>query len=109
MNATNAKSKRAVVAKSLLEAAHLSNSWVGLDTICEVRDFLLEHYDAFSNVLPKTFLPTEEALVGKTYRRVVVNMLRRCAKLLNAAIIRQKTQKWRNGGNYLVLHISSFS
>ena len=99
MNAKNVK-KRALVAKAMLDAAHLSNNWVGLDKICEVRDFVLEHYNAFSNVLPKTFLPTKEALVGETYRRVVVNMLRRCAKVSDAAIIRKKTQRWQNGGNH---------
>ena len=76
-----------------------ANNWVTLDRICEVRDFVLEHYDAFSNVFPKAFLPTKDALVGETYRRVVVNMLRRCAKVSDAAIIRRKTQKWENGGN----------
>ena len=99
MNAANVKNERALVAQAMLDAAHLSNNWVTLDRICEVRDFVLEHYDAFSNVFPKAFLPTKDALVGETYRRVVVNMLRRCAKVSDAAIIRRKTQKWENGGN----------
>ena len=99
MNATNVKNERALVAQAMLDAAHLSNNWVTLEKICEVRDFVLEHYDAFSNVFPKAFLPTKDALVGETYRRVVVNMLRRCAKVSDAAIIRRKTQKWENGGN----------
>ena len=100
MDAKNVKNERVLVAQAMLDAAHLSNNWASLDRICEVRDFVLHHYDAFSNVLPKAFLPTKEALVGETYRRVVVNMLRRCAKVSDAAIIRRKTQKWENGGNH---------
>lgn len=106
---SNAKTKskkilmeeRKAIAKQLIQTSGLaSGDWVALDTICNVRDYVLKHHDRFSDVFPKTFLlPTKEALVGETSRRVIVNMLRRCAKVSGAAIIRKKTQKWENGGN----------
>ena len=43
----NMKNERALLARSMLEAAHLSDQWVSLDKICEVRDFALQHYEAF--------------------------------------------------------------
>ena len=58
MNATNVKNERVLVAQAMLDAAHVSNNWVGLDRLCDVRDFVLERYDAFSNVLPRAILPT---------------------------------------------------
>ena len=95
----NMKNERALLARSMLEAAHLSDQWVSLDKICEVRDFALQHYEAFSMVLPRTFMPTKEALLGDNYRRIVINLLRRCAKAVDAAILSQKTQKWSDGSN----------
>ena len=90
---------RKETAQQILEAANLSNTWVGLEAICKARDYVLQHHDALSNLFQKTFIPAKEALVGETYRRVLMNMLRRCAKITDQAIIRKKIQEWKQGGN----------
>ena len=93
------KEMRKETAKQILEAASLSNTWVGLEAICKARDYVLQHHDAFSNLFQKTFLPTKKALIGETHRRVLMNMMRRCAKITDQAIIRKKVQEWKHGGN----------
>ena len=98
------KEIRKETANKILQAANLSNTWVGLESICNARDYVLRHYDAFSNLFNKTFLPTKEALTGETYRRVLMNTLRRCAKITDQAIIRKKIQKWKHGGNITTYH-----
>jgi len=90
---------RAYAAKMLLTAANLSGEWVPLDTICTVRDYVLQHWDELSKSLPKGTLATREALQGLKYKRATVNMLRRCAGMVEYAIVSRKTQSWTDGAN----------
>ncbi len=97
---TSEESKRSdYAAKMLLTAANLSGDWVPLDTICTVRDYVLQHFTELSKSLPKGTLATREALSGPKYKRATVNMLRRCAGIVEYAIVSRKTQRWTDGAN----------
>ena len=90
-------------AKMLLTAANLSGDWVPLDTICTVRDYVLQHFTELFKSLPKGTLATREALSGPKYKRATVNMLRRCAALSNTRLCRARRkdgQIYANQTNY---------
>ena len=97
---TSEESKRSDYAiKMLLTAANLSGDWVPLDTICTVRDYVLQHFTELSKSLPKGTLATREALSGPKYKRATVNILRMRWHCRIPCGVSRKTQRWTDGAN----------